>query len=115
MSLDNVIAVAAAADGSFALLLFGLGISIPLMVAGANIVMAMLNYFPIIIWGGADLLGWIAGDVIATDPIVADFSASFGAGVPSKVKLVCAAVGMVGVVGVAFITRARDRAARLDA
>jgi YjbE family integral membrane protein len=115
MSLDNVIAVAAAADGSFALLLFGLGISIPLIVAGANIIMAMLNYFPVIIWGGAGLLGWIAGDVIATDPIVADFAGSFGAAVPAKVKLVCAAVGMVGVVGAAFINRARYRAARLDA
>jgi YjbE family integral membrane protein len=115
MSLDNVIAVAAAADGSFALLVFGLGISIPLIVAGANIIMAMLNYFPIIIWGGAGLLGWIAGDVIATDPVVADFAASFGAGVPAKVKLACAAVGMAGVIGAAFINRARYRAARLDA
>jgi len=115
MSLDNVIAVAAAADGSFALLVFGLGVSIPLIVAGANIIMAMLNYFPIIIWGGAGLLGWIAGDVIATDPVVADFAASFGAGVPAKVKLACAAVGMAGVIGAAFINRARYRAARLDA
>jgi YjbE family integral membrane protein len=114
MSLDNVIAVAAAADGSFALLLFGLGVSIPLIVAGANIIMAMLNYFPVIIWGGAGLLGWIAGDVIATDPIVADFSASFGAAVPAKVKLACAAVGMIGVVGAALISRARLRDARLD-
>ena len=115
MSLDNVIAVAAAADGSFALLLFGLGISIPLIVAGANIIMAMLNYFPIIIWGGAGLLGWIAGDVIATDPVVTDFAAAFGPGVPAKVKLVCAVIGMVGVVGASLISRARLRAARLDA
>ena len=57
MSLDNVIAVAAAADGHFALLVFGLGISIPLIVAGANIIMALLNHFPIIIWAGAALLG----------------------------------------------------------
>jgi YjbE family integral membrane protein len=114
MSLDNVIAVAAAADGSFALLLFGLGISIPLIVAGANIIMAMLNYFPVIIWGGAGLLGWIAGDVIATDPIVADFSASFGGGVPAKVKLICATVGMIGVVGASLISRARLRDAELD-
>jgi YjbE family integral membrane protein len=115
MSLDNVIAVAAAADGSFALLLFGLGVSIPLIVAGANIIVAMLNYFPVIVWGGAGLLGWIAGDVIATDPVVSDFAAGFGSGVPAKVKLVCAAVGMVGVVGAAVINRARLRAARLDA
>ncbi len=56
MSLDNVIAVAAVADGSLALLVFGLGISIPAIVAGANIIMALLNYFPLIIWAGAGLL-----------------------------------------------------------
>ena len=57
MSLDNVIAVAAVADGNFALLVFGLGISIPLIVGGANIMMATINHFPLIIWAGAALLG----------------------------------------------------------
>ena len=57
MSLDNVIAVAAVADGSLALLVFGLGVSIPAIVAGANIIMALLNYFPLIIWAGAGLAG----------------------------------------------------------
>jgi YjbE family integral membrane protein len=115
MSLDNVIAVAAAADGSWALLLFGLGISIPAIVAGANIIMAMLNYFPLIIWGGAALLGWIAGDVIASDPVIADYSAGFGAAMHEKVKLVSAVVGMVGTVGFCLITRARLRGAQVDA
>ena len=86
MSFDNVIAVAAVADGSLALLVFGLGISIPAIVAGANILMAMLNYFPLIIWAGAGLLGWIAGDVIASDPIIADYAASLGAGAPAKTQ-----------------------------
>jgi len=115
MSLDNVIAVAAAAGGSWALLLFGLGISIPAIVAGANIIMAMLNYFPLIIWGGAALLGWIAGDVIASDPLVADYAAAFGAAMHDKVKLVSAIVGMVGTVGFCMIGRARLRTARVDA
>jgi len=84
MSLDNVIAVAAVADGSLALLVFGLGISIPLIVAGANILMALLNYFPLIIWAGAGLLGWIAGEVIASDPIIADHVTSFGPGAAEK-------------------------------
>jgi YjbE family integral membrane protein len=114
MSLDNVIAVAAAADGSLALLVFGLGISIPAIVAGANVIMVMLNYFPVIIWAGAGLLGWIAGDVLASDPVVVDYAASFGHGVPEKVKLVCAIAGMVGTVGTCLISRARLRAARLD-
>ena len=89
MSLDNVIAVAAVADGSLALLVFGLGVSIPLIVAGANILMALLNYFPLIIWAGAGLLGWIAGEVIASDPIIADHVTSFGPGAAEKFKLIC--------------------------
>ena len=70
MSLDNVIAVAAAANGSFVLLLLGLAISIPLIVAGAALIMALLDRVPALVWLGAALLGWIAGDVIATDPAV---------------------------------------------
>jgi YjbE family integral membrane protein len=70
MSLDNVIAVAAAAAGSAPLLILGLVISIPLIVAGAALIMALLSRLPILVWAGAALLGWIAGDVIATDPAV---------------------------------------------
>ncbi len=114
MSLDNVIAVAAVADGSLALLVFGLGVSIPAIVAGANVIMALLNYFPLIIWAGAGLLGWIAGDVIASDPIIADYAASFGAGAPAKIKLVGSIIGMAGTVGACLISRARLRAPRLD-
>ena len=114
MSLDNVIAVAAVADGSLALLVFGLGVSIPAIVAGANVIMALLNYFPLIIWAGAGLLGWIAGDVIASDPIIADYAASFGAGAPAKIKLICSIIGMAGTVGACLISRARLRAPRLD-
>jgi len=88
MSLDNVIAVAAAANGSMPLLILGLAISVPLIVAGAALIMALLNRLPILVWAGAALLGWIAGDVIATDPAVhpkldALFSGSFGAGLDS--------------------------------
>jgi YjbE family integral membrane protein len=70
MSLDNVIAVAAAANGSVPLLVLGLAISVPLIVGGAALIMAILNRLPILIWAGAGLLGWIAGDVIATDPAI---------------------------------------------
>ena len=70
MSLDNVIAVAAAANGSVPLLVLGLAISIPLIVAGAALIMALLTRLPILVWAGAALLGWIAGDVIATDPAI---------------------------------------------
>ena len=114
MSLDNVIAVAAVADGSLALLVFGLGVSIPLIVAGANILMVLLSYFPIIIWAGAGLLGWIAGEVIASDPVIYDYVASFGSDANSKVKLVCSIVGMIGTVGACLVSRARERAPRLE-
>jgi len=70
MSLDNVIAVAAAANGQFSLLVLGLAISIPMIIAGAAFIMFVLDYFPILIWLGALLLGWIAGDVIESDPAV---------------------------------------------
>jgi YjbE family integral membrane protein len=63
MSLDNVIAVAAAANGSVPLLIFGLVISIPMIVAGAALIMALLTRLPILVWAGAALLGWIAGEV----------------------------------------------------
>lgn len=71
MSLDNVIAVAAAANGSAILLILGLAISIPMIVAGAALIMALLDRVPALVWLGAALLGWIAGEVIATDPAVA--------------------------------------------
>ncbi|WP_354140878.1 TerC family protein [Bradyrhizobium sp. LB11.1] len=70
MSLDNVIAVAAAAKGSVPLLILGLAISIPLIVAGAALIMALLCRLPILMWAGAALLGWIAGEVIAMDPAI---------------------------------------------
>ena len=70
MSLDNVIAVAAAADGSIPLLIFGLASSIPLIIAGAALIIALLELLPILVWAGSALLGWVAGDVIATDTAV---------------------------------------------
>jgi predicted tellurium resistance membrane protein TerC len=50
------------------LLVLGLAISVPLIVGGAALIMALLDRLPFLIWAGAALLGWIAGDVIATDP-----------------------------------------------
>jgi YjbE family integral membrane protein len=70
MSLDNVIAVAAAANGSVPLLIFGLASSVPLIIAGAALIMAVITYLPVLIWAGAALLGWIAGEVIANDSAI---------------------------------------------
>lgn len=70
MSLDNVIAIAGAAKGSVLLIVFGLALSIPLIVAGSAIVMRMLDRYPVLVWAGAALLGWIAGEMFVTDPFV---------------------------------------------
>ncbi|MEO8321141.1 MAG: TerC family protein [Bradyrhizobium sp.] len=128
MSLDNVIAVAAAANGSVPLLVLGLAISVPLIVAGAALIMALLSRLPILVWAGAALLGWIAGDVIATDPAIhpkldALFAgpfgvkldamlASFGAGPHfanhgNGGELVCAVLGVIVVLTVGGIWRKR--------
>jgi hypothetical protein len=68
MSLDNVIAVAAAAKGSVLLLVLGLAISIPLVIFGATLLMKLMERFPIIITAGAGILGWVAGEMLVTDP-----------------------------------------------
>jgi YjbE family integral membrane protein len=73
MSFDNVIAVAAAARGSYVLLGLGLMVSIPIVIFGAALIMALLERFPALVWVGAALLGGIAGDLIMEDPAVRQF------------------------------------------
>jgi YjbE family integral membrane protein len=73
MSLDNVIGVAAAAKGSLTLLVLGLAISIPLVIFGATMLMKLMHRFPVIITIGAALLGWVAGEMAVTDPVVKDW------------------------------------------
>jgi YjbE family integral membrane protein len=68
MSLDNVIAIAAAAKGNWLLIVFGLAVSIPLIVAGSAVLVTLLDRYQILVWGGAALLGWIAGDIMFEDP-----------------------------------------------
>jgi YjbE family integral membrane protein len=70
MSLDNVVAIAAAAHGSAVLIAFGLAISIPLIVFGSQIVLRFLNRFAILVVLGGGLLGWIAGEIMVSDPFV---------------------------------------------
>ncbi|WP_298245728.1 TerC family protein [uncultured Bradyrhizobium sp.] len=128
MSLDNVIAVAAAANGSAPLLVLGLAISVPLIVAGAALIMALLEKLPVLVWAGAALLGWIAGEVISTDPGVAPklhtlFDGPFGASLDGMLgalrippqfghggaggEYFCAALGVVVVLVVGSIWRRR--------
>ena len=94
MSLDNVIAIAGAANSAavkiaaaytgqqafdlaayvkFTLITFGLATSVPLIIAGSALLMAMLDRFPILVWAGAGLLGWVAGEIIIKDAAVAGY------------------------------------------
>jgi len=73
MSTDNVIAVAAVAKDSIALLVLGLVISIPLVIFGATILMKLMERYPIIITLGAAVLGWTAGEMAVTDPAIAQW------------------------------------------
>jgi YjbE family integral membrane protein len=73
MSLDNVIAVAAAAKGSLTLLILGLAISIPLVIFGSTLLLKVMERFPVIITIGAALLGWVAGEMFVSDPLVKDW------------------------------------------
>ena len=73
MSLDNVVAVAAAAKGSILLLVLGLAISIPLVIFGATILMKLMERYPIIVIIGAALIGSVAGELLVTDPVLLDW------------------------------------------
>ncbi len=79
MSLDNVIAVAAAAGGSVLLLILGLAISIPLVIFGATLLLKLMERFPVIITIGGALIGWVAGEMLVTDPALAGLLSGLGA------------------------------------
>ena len=106
MSLDNVIAIAMAARGSYALLMFGLAVSIPLIMAGAAIMISLLERFPVIVWAGAALLGWIAGEIIAKDPLIS------GAVDPSMAHMVALIGGTLGAIFVLAVGLLRRRLRR---
>src|ERR1700746_1649327 len=113
MSLDNVIDIAAAAHGNMALLVIGLHIRIPLIVAGAALIMSLLDRFPILVWAGAALLGWIVGEVIATDPAIYDhLVARFGQGGAHYIELFSALIGAILVLLVGGYWRRNKLAGR---
>ena len=70
MSLDNVMAVAAAARGSMPLIIFGLIISIPIVIVGSQVIMKLIQRFPILVLAGGGLLGYIAGEMAVDDPAI---------------------------------------------
>lgn len=93
MSFDNVVAIAAIARGDYLLLVIGLVISIPLLIGGAALIATLLDRFPVLIWLGAALLGWIAGETIATDPAVVSHLAPLGEAALRQVEFAGAAAG----------------------
>ncbi len=70
MSLDNVLAIAAAAHGDLVLVMFGIGLSLPIVIWGAGILAVLMNRYAWIVWAGGGLLGYVAGEMIMEDPMV---------------------------------------------
>jgi len=105
MSLDNVIAVAAAAKGSMVLLILGLAISIPLVIFGSTLMIKLMERFPIIVTIGAGLIGWVGGEAIAGDNVLKDVVAA-----NPWIHYAAAAAGAVFVVAVGKALQARASA-----
>jgi YjbE family integral membrane protein len=115
MSLDNVIAIAAAAETAAArvdlahaltikttLIVFGLATSVPLIIAGSALLMKLLDRYPILVWAGAALLGWVAGEIMIKDAAVAGW---LGAELVERWHLWAAAAGAIFVVAVGWVIR----------
>ena len=103
MSLDNVLAVAGASKGHFGLLLFGLGLSIPLVVFTSNLLARLMDRYPLIVYLGAAVLGKVGGEMIMTDPVVFQWVEP-EPGLVRSVEVLMA----VGVIGVALLLRKRS-------
>ncbi len=124
MSLDNVIAIAATAEIAAAqvdlvhaasikatLIIFGLATSVPLIVAGSAILMALLERYRVLVWGGGALLGWVAGDVMVTDPALNGW---FSEAVLHQLHIWGGPVGGFIVLGLGYIIVGKHRRLILD-
>jgi YjbE family integral membrane protein len=124
MSLDNVIAIAASAESAAAqvdfthaaaikasLIVFGLATSVPLIVAGSAILMALLERYRVLVWGGGALLGWIAGDVMAADVALNDW---LSAPMLNQLHIWGGPVGGIFIIGVGYLLVGRHRRLKLD-
>lgn len=103
MSLDNVVAIAAAARGDNLVFMFGLALSMPLMIVGASLISKLVERFPVLVWMGGALLGWIAGGMIAADAWISGF-------LPSEVWHIAAS--FAGAAFVVVIANVRRHAAK---
>lgn len=95
MSLDNVIAVAAAAKGNWALVIIGLAISIPLIIYASTILIKVMEKYPVVITIGAALIGWVAGEMAWDEQVFKPFTSQY----PVWFEYIAAALGALLVVG----------------
>jgi len=108
MSIDNVIAIAAASKDSMVLVIFGLVVSVPIIVWGSRLVLRLMERFPVVITLGAALLGWISGDMLVRDVVVKDWVA---ANAP-LLNWIVPVLGIIVVVGLGKLLAARASAAK---
>ena len=102
MSLDNVLGVAAAAKGNLPLLVIGLAISIPLIIFGSTVILKLMDRFPVIVTLGAALLGYVAGEMLVTDPALVHWAESQAAALHQ-------AVPVAGAIIVVLVGKAMGR------
>lgn len=103
MSLDNVIGVAAAANGNIPLLVIGLAIAIPIVIFGSTLMIKLMERFPVIVTIGAGLIGWVAGEAIVSDRVLRDSFPSH-----SVSFYLAAIVGAVFVIGLGKFLQRRN-------
>jgi len=113
MSLDNVIAIAGAAqnanpDHQLGLVIFGLVVSVPIIVWGSTLVLKLIDKFPLVVTLGAGLLGWIAGGMLVTDVYVVN---NFGVQ-PTSVKIAAEVIGALFVMGLGILLARRKKASK---
>ncbi len=102
MSLDNVIAVAATAQGNMVLLILGLAISIPLVIFGSTLMIKLMERFPVVVTLGAALIGWVGGETIVNDNLVHGYTMAH-----PWLHYAAAITGVVLVVGLGKLSQAR--------
>ena len=96
MSLDNALAITAAAKGDIGLVVFGLLLSVPIIIWGSGLILRLMDRFPIIITAGAGLLGWLGGGLMINDKLLAEFTTVS----PPAIPTIAAATGAIFVIAI---------------
>ena len=104
MSLDNALAITAAAKGDIGLVVFGLLLSVPIIIWGSALILRLMERFPVIITAGAGLLGWLGGDLMISDKLLFEFIAMS----PSATPTMATAIGAIFVIAIGrFLAKAK--------